>query len=128
MKYLLDTCAFLWFLEDSPNLTLAARKAIIDPSNEIYLSAVSGWEIGRKFARGDLQLPKRPEILLPEMRETMGILSLPLNELEAISAEKLPLIHKDPFDRMLIAQAMLNGMTLISSDAVFGGYTVSLLW
>ena len=65
---------------------------------------------------------------IPEMREAMGILSLPLNELDAISAEKLPMIHKDPFDRMLIAQAMLNGMTLISADEVFGGYTVSLLW
>ena len=128
MKYLLDTCAFLWFMEDSSVLTAAARKAIIDPANEVYLSAVSGWEIGRKYARGDLQLPKRPEVLLPEMRERTNILSLPLSELEAISAEKLPLIHKDPFDRMLISQAMLNGMTLISSDEVFGGYTVSLLW
>lgn len=128
MKYLLDTCAFLWFLEDSPNLTPTARKAIIDPSNEIYLSALSAWEIGRKYARGDLQLPKRPEVLIPEMREATGILSLPLNELDAISAEKLPMIHKDPFDRMLIAQAILNGMTLISADEVFGGYTVSLLW
>ena len=128
MKFLLDTCAFLWFMEDSPVLTKAARKAIIDPSNEVYLSAVSGWEIGRKYAKGDLQLPKRPEILLPEMRERTNITSLPLSEIEAISAEKLPLIHKDPFDRMLIAQAMLNGMTLISSDDVFGSYTVSLLW
>ena len=114
--------------EDSPNLTPTARKAIIDPSNEIYLSALSAWEIGRKYARGDLQLPKRPEVLIPEMREATGILSLPLNELDAISAEKLPMIHKDPFDRMLIAQAILNGMTLISADEVFGGYTVSLLW
>ena len=109
-------------------LTAAARKAIIDPANEVYLSAVSGWEIGRKYAQGDLQLPKRPEVLLPEMRERTNILSLPLSELEAISAEKLPLIHKDPFDRMLISQAMLNGMTLVTSDGVFGGYTVSLLW
>ncbi len=128
MKYLLDTCAFLWFLEDSPNLTPAARKAIIDPSNEIYLSAVSAWEIGRKYARGDLQLPKRPEVLVPEVREKTGILSLPLSEVDAISAEKLPMIHKDPFDRILIAQAILNGMTLISSDEVFGEYTVALLW
>lgn len=115
-------------MEGSPVLTAAARKAIIDPANEIYLSAVSGWEIGRKYARGDLHLPKRPEILLPEMREKTNILSLPLSEIEAICAEKLPLIHKDPFDRMLISQAMLNGMTLVSSDDVFGGYTVSLLW
>ena len=128
MKFLLDTCVFLWFLEDSKELSPTARKAIIDPSNEIYLSAVSAWEIGRKYARGDLQLPKRPEILLPEIRKQIGILSLPLNEVDAISAEKLPMIHKDPFDRMLIAQAILNGMTLISSDGIFGGYTVSLLW
>ena len=62
------------------------------------------------------------------MRERTNILSLPLSELEAISAEKLPLIHKDPFDRMLISQAMLNGMTLVTSDEVFGEYTVPLLW
>ena len=65
---------------------------------------------------------------MPEIREKTGILSLPLSEVDAISAEKLPMIHKDPFDRILIAQAILNGMTLISSDEVFGEYTVALLW
>ena len=128
MKYLLDTCTFLWFVADSSELSPAALKAIEDPASEVYLSSVSAWEIGRKYARGNLVLPARPEVLIPKIREQSGIASLPLGEEEAISAEKLPLIHKDPFDRLLIATAILNGMTLISPDKVFGEYPVRLLW
>ena len=109
MKLLLDTCSFIWFLADSPQLSAKARAAILDPANSVYLSAVSAWEIGRKYAKGDLELPGRPESLIPQVRTDSGILSLPLSEEEAISAEKLPILHKDPFDRMIIAQALVQG-------------------
>ena len=128
MKLLLDTCSFLWFLADAPELSAKARAAILDPANSVYLSAVSGWEIGRKYAKGDLQLPGRPESLIPQVRTDSGILSLPLSEEEAISAEKLPLLHKDPFDRMIIAQALMQGMVVVTPDRAFEPYPVRLLW
>ena len=128
MKLLLDTCSFLWFLADAPELSAKARAAILDPANSVYLSAVSAWEIGRKYAKGDLQLPGRPESLIPQVRTDSGILSLPLSEEEAISAEKLPLLHKDPFDRMIIAQALVQGMVVVTPDRAFEPYPVRLLW
>ena len=128
MKLLLDTCSFLWFLADAPELSAKARAAILDPANSVYLSAVSAWEIGRKYAKGDLELPGRPETLIPQVRTDSGILSLPLSEEEAISAEKLPLLHKDPFDRMIIAQALVQGMVVVTPDRAFEPYPVRLLW
>ena len=128
MKLLLDTCSFLWFISDAPELSAKARAAILDPANSVYLSAASGWEIGRKHARGDLELPRRPESLIPEIRAESGILSLPISEEEAISAEKLPLFHKDPFDRMIIAQALVQGMVVVTPDPAFDRYPVRLLW
>ena len=128
MKLLLDTCSFIWFLADSPQLSAKARAAILDPANSVYLSAVSAWEIGRKYAKGDLELPGRPESLIPQVRTDSGILSLPLSEEEAISAEKLPLLHKDPFDRMIIAQALVQGMVVVTPDRAFEPYPVRLLW
>ena len=128
MKLLLDTCSFLWFLADAPELSAKARAAILDPANSVYLSAVSAWEIGRKYAKGDLELPGRPETLIPQVRTDSGILSLPLSEEEAISAEKLPLLHKDPFDRMIIAQALVQGLVVVTPDRAFAPYPVRLLW
>jgi PIN domain nuclease of toxin-antitoxin system len=128
VKLLLDTCTFLWFLADAPQLSKRARAAILDPGNSVYLSAVSGWEIGRKYARGELELPARPETLIPQIRSDSGILSLPLVEEDAISAEKLPLHHRDSFDRMIIAQALMQGMVIVTPDPAFGAYTVRLLW
>ena len=128
MRLLLDTCSFIWFLADAPELSAKARAAILDPANSVYLSAVSAWEIGRKYAKGDLELPGRPESLIPQIRTDSGILSLPLSEEEAISAEKLPLLHKDPFDRMIIAQALVQGMVVVTPDRAFEPYPVRLLW
>lgn len=128
MKLLLDTCSFIWFLADAPELSAKARAAILDPANEVYLSAVSGWEIGRKYARGALELPGRPEVIIPQVRTDSGILSLPVTEEDAISAEKLPLLHKDPFDRMIMSQALVQGMLIVTPDPAFSAYPVRLLW
>lgn len=128
MKLLLDTCAFLWFEAALDELSKAARAAIEDPGNDVYLSAVSVWEIGRKFAAGSLLLDSPPEVLIPRVRDESGIESLPLTEANALMSEKLPRLHKDPFDRMLIAQALVNGMRIVTSDAVFNAYPVRLLW
>jgi PIN domain nuclease of toxin-antitoxin system len=128
MKLLLDTCAFLWFQAAASELSSPARVAILDRENDVYLSAVSAWEIGRKFAIGSLSLDMPPDSLIPRVRSESGIESLPLTEAEALMAEKLPRLHKDPFDRMLIAQALIHGMTIVTSDTIFGGYPVRTLW
>jgi PIN domain nuclease of toxin-antitoxin system len=128
MKLLLDTCAFLWFQAAASDLSSTARVAILDRDNEVYLSAVSAWEIGRKFVSGSLFLDTPPEILIPRVRDESGIESLPLTEADALMAEKLPRLHKDPFDRMLIAQALIHGMTVVTSDTVFNAYPVRVLW
>ena len=128
MKLLLDTCAFLWFQADSPHLSQRARAQIMDPSNEVYLSAVSVWEIARKYAQGGISLPSHPSTLIPAVREESGIASLSLTEADALAAEKLQLLHKDPFDRMLIAQALMGGLAIITSDRAFEPYPVRVIW
>lgn len=128
MKLLLDTCAFLWFLEDSPHLSPVARAEILDAANEVYLSAVSVWEIARKHAQGKLSLPSHPWTLIPAVRKEAGIESLPFTETDALAAEKLQLLHKDPFDRMLIAQALMGGLAIVTSDRAFEPYPVRVIW
>jgi PIN domain nuclease of toxin-antitoxin system len=128
VKLLLDTCAFLWFQADSPQLSPAARALILDPGNEVYLSSVSVWEIARKYAQGRISLPSHPSTLIPAVRRDSGIASLPLTETDALAAEKLQLFHRDPFDRMLIAQALMGGLAIVTSDSAFEPYPVRVIW
>lgn len=128
MKLLLDTCAFLWFQADSPHLSPTARAQILAPTNEIYFSAVSVWEIARKYAQGRISLPSHPSTLIPAVRRDSGIASLSLTETDALAAEKLQLFHKDPFDRMLIAQALMGGLVIVTSDRAFDPYPVRVIW
>jgi PIN domain nuclease of toxin-antitoxin system len=128
LKLLLDTCAFLWFQEDSPHLSRNARAHIMDSANEAYLSAVSVWEIARKYAQGKISLPTHPSTLIPAIRIASGIASLSLTETDALAAEKLQLFHKDPFDRMLIAQAIMGGLAIVTSDKAFDPYPVRVIW
>jgi PIN domain nuclease of toxin-antitoxin system len=128
VRLLLDTCAFLWFQADSPQLSPTARAQILDAANEVYLSAVSVWEIARKYAQGGISLPSHPSTLIPAVRKASGIESLPLTEDDALAAEKLQLFHKDPFDRMLIAQALMGGLEIVTSDLAFEPYPVRVVW
>lgn len=128
MKILIDTCTFVWLVGVSYRVPVRVREAIVDPRNELYLSSISAWEIARKYAIGKMDLQGRPEDLVAEFRGRMGVESLPLKEIEAITAEKLPLYHRDPFDRMLIAQAILHGMVIATPDEAFARYPVQLLW
>ncbi len=128
MKLLLDTCVFLWFQADSPRLSKTARTLILEPSNEVFFSAVSVWEIARKYAQGQIALPSHPSLLIPVIRLESGINSLPLTEEDALAAEKLQLFHKDPFDRMLIAQALMGGLTILTCDRAFEPYPVRVIW
>jgi len=128
MKILLDTCTFLWIITDDPNLSLRARELFADPENDIYLSAVSAWEIAIKHSLGRLPLPKKPEQFIPAQRVQHGIKSLALEEDDSLYVTKLPELHRDPFDRMLICQAIVNGMVILTPDESITKYHVRCMW
>ena len=119
-RLLLDTHAFLWCLADVAKLSAPARAAIADGGNDVYVSAVSGWEIAVKRAKGQLIAPDN----LAAMVEVRGFAHLPLTFHHAEQAGMLPAHHKDPFDRFLIAQAQAEGLTLVTKDAHIARYGV----
>ncbi len=123
MKLLLDTHVLIWALENNPTLSNQARDAIIDGENIVFISAASTWEISIKKAMGKL---KTPDNLHDEI-DLHRFTALNINFEHSDLAGKLPLIHKDPFDRMLIAQAMIEKLTLVSRDKLFTQYDISLL-
>lgn len=128
MKYLLDSCAFIFFAWDDPRLTPAARGVLTDRSNELYLSSVSVWEMVVKHRLGKLNLPKPPDVVVPQLRDAYGIRRLPLDDDAVYASKKLPDLHRDPFDRLLLSQAMVGGMTLVTSDEQLHAYPVNTLW
>ena len=128
MKLLVDTCTFLWIASDSPRLSKTAASVFLDRNNERYLSAASAWEIGIKHATGRLPLPGRPDIFVPTVRDASGIASLEIDEESALHAGRLPGLHADPFDRMLVAQAIVHGMTILTPDPEIEKYAVRVLW
>ncbi len=128
MKLLVDTCTFLWIASGSPRLSKTAAAVFLDRNNERYLSAASGWEIGIKYNAGRLPLPQRPDIFVPMLRDGSGIASLDIDEESALHAGRLPALHADPFDRMLVAQAIVHGMTILTPDSEIEQYAVRVLW
>ena len=127
MRILLDTHIFLWFISGDIQLSTDVRDAICDPDNEAYLSSASIWEAIVKYQLGKLPLPEPPEIYLPKQRDLHQIASLALDESSVIQLAKLPPLHRDPFDRMLICQALQNGLTIAAVDAAVRAYSVSVL-
>lgn len=125
---LLDTSAFLWLAWDSPRLSSAARAAYQAPDAEVFLSAASVWEITVKHGLGKLPLPDAPDRLVPRLREAMGLRPLPISEEAALCVGRLPALHRDPFDRMLVAQAIAHGLVLLTSDAMLQQYPARTLW
>ena len=128
MKLLLDTCVFLWWTENSPRLPQGVRSAVSDPANDVYVSTASIWEISVKHHAGRLPLPQPPERFLPEQRERHGFLSLPIDEASVLQLRRLPALHSDPFDRMLVCQAIEHGMTLVTPDRLIAQYPVRIAW
>ncbi|HAN75961.1 MAG TPA: PIN domain nuclease [Planktothrix sp. UBA10369] len=127
MKILLDTHIFLWFISGDTQLLTNVRDSIRDPDNEVYLSAVSIWEAIVKYQLGKLPLPEPPETYLPKQRDLHQIASLALDESSVIQLAKLPLLHRDPFDRMLICQALQNALTIVTVDSAIRAYPVSVM-
>ena len=128
MKILLDTCTFLWLTTDAPELSETARKLFADAGNDVYLSAASSWEIAVKYAAGRLPLPEPPGLFVPARRKTYGIQDLPLEEEAALHVARLPRLHPDPFDRMLVCQSIIHGLAILSPDPLIAQYPVRVLW
>lgn len=127
MKILLDTHIFLWFISGDTQLSTDVQDVIRDPDNEVYLSAISVWEATVKYQLGKLPLPEHPEIYLPRQRDLHQIVSLALDESSVVQLAALPPLHKDPFDRMLICQALQNGLTIATVDAAVRAYSISVI-
>lgn len=128
MKLLLDTCTFLWIAAGAPQLSARARAAFTDPTNDVFLSAASAWEITVKHDLGKLPLPRPPKDFVPEERSRHGIDALPISEEAALAVGRLPPLHKDPFDRILVCQAIMGGLTLVTPDPLVNQYPVGTLW
>jgi PIN domain nuclease of toxin-antitoxin system len=128
MKLLLDTCAFLWIIRNKPQASATAVAMFCSPENEVYLSSVSAWEIAVKHRLGKLPLGDVPVCYVPAERDKHGIASLALNEADTLVLDKLPQLHHDPFDRMLICQAITNQMIILTPDPLIGQYPVLTRW
>lgn len=128
MKLLLDTCTFLWAVRGDQRLSAAAAALYRDPANEVFLSAVSAWEIAVKHQLGRLPLADAPSLYVPRERERHDIAPLPLDEAATLLLDKLPAVHADPFDRLLVCQAIAGGMTLLTPDAAIHRYPVPVAW
>jgi len=127
-RLLLDTHAFLWWVDDAPQLSVAARRAIGDASNECYLSVASCWEMAIKSSLGKLRLARPVERFVTEQLAANGFTLLGIELRHTAKVEKLPFHHRDPFDRLLIAQAMVEKLCVVSADSAFADYGVKLLW
>lgn len=124
MAYLLDTHVFLWWLSDDARLPEGVRALIRAPENDLFVSAVTGWEIAIKKALGKLEAPDDVVSLIDEE----GFQELPIRFAHGELADRLPAIHRDPFDRMLVAQCRAQGLTLLTQDENIPRYDVTTYW
>ena len=128
MRYLLDTHTFLWMAAHPASLSRKTSKIVREIGNSLYLSTASGWEITMLWQLKRLELPDEPQRFIPEAMQKLAVLPLPIGFQTAISAVMLPLIHRDPFDRILIAEAMKEKMIVLTKDKTFGEYGIQSLW
>ena len=128
MRILLDTATFLWIVLGAKDLSSTAKEAHTDPANEVYLSAVSAWEISIKYSLGRLPLSEDPDRFITRQREAHMIEPLPLGEEAVFHLHRLPDLHRDPFDRMLVCQAIAEGLVLLTPDRQIAQYPVRTLW
>lgn len=128
MRVLLDTHAFLWAASDDPRLSAFARDLIADRAYDALLSAASAFEIAVKFARGRLELPEGPAKYLATRIAAFGFETLPITVEHAVEAGSLPAIHGDPWDRLLIAQARVEAIPILTADTMIRRYDVETIW
>ena len=128
MRVLLDTHVLLWWVIDSDRLSKHARDLLLDVGNELYWSAASSWELAIKFRLGRLTLPAPPRVTIPKILRDQSIRSLDITQDHALATADLPDHHRDPFDRLLAAQARIEKLRLLSADPVFSKYRVRRVW
>lgn len=126
MKALLDTHVWLWMLAEPERLG-AAAPMVRDPRSVLLLSAVSSWEIAIKYGQGRLDLPEPPASFVPERMRSSGVTALAVEHAHALAVAELPMHHRDPFDRLLVAQALLEGVPIVTADPAFAAYDVELI-
>ena len=127
MKFLLDTNAFLWAATFDPRLSARANQILNDASNDFYLSVVSLWEVTVKVQIGKLQIPQDLGAFL-QRTLNRELMILPIQPEHVLNLSKLPLLHRDPFDRMLVAQSMSESVAILSSDRKLRQYEVEIIW
>jgi len=128
LRVLLDTHSWLWMVGNPDRLADSSRRLLRDPANDLFLSAASAWEMAIKYATGKLRLPQAPAALVAQWMAEDRLGALPILHAHALRAGELPPHHRDPFDRLLIAQAQLEGMTVLTADRVFAKYEVPIHW
>ncbi len=128
MKALLDTHVFLWWIMDDESLTPYIRDFIADEGNDLFLSSASCWEIAIKAKIGRLKLTENPEKFIPDQMIANNISGLPIQLVHALHVYNLPDYHRDPFDRMLVAQARIEKISIITNDRLIADYDVKIIW
>jgi len=128
MNYLLDTCTFLWYIQGSKELPSVVKEVIKSPENDIYLSVASFWEILVKEKINKFKFPTKAARYIPLQRSKHFIESLTLEEEAITYLSKLPDIHKDPFDRILVCQSLHHNMPLLTPDSMLQGYPIKTVW
>jgi PIN domain nuclease of toxin-antitoxin system len=128
VRYLLDTHAFLWWIADDARLSRRASVLIQDAGNEVLFSAASAWEIAIKAQLGRIAFENDLLEFIPRQVAANGFVNLPITVDHALQVCRLPLLHRDPFDRILIAQSQVEKLPLLTSDAAIGRYDVEVIW
>ncbi|MGA7217949.1 MAG: type II toxin-antitoxin system VapC family toxin [Candidatus Sulfotelmatobacter sp.] len=128
MKYLLDTMVWLWSVGPTERIGKDGLEILANGKEEIYLSAASSWEIAIKAKLGKFRLPEAPGPYVRNRTTAQRILPLAISQNHSLAVYDLPLHHSDPFDRLIIAQALDEGMTILTSDRMFKHYEVNLVW
>jgi PIN domain nuclease of toxin-antitoxin system len=128
VRVLLDTQSWLWMQASPDRFSADARAVIQDSGNSLYFSAASAWEIAIKYALGNLPLPVPPAEYVPSRMVSSGVIALLICHAHALRVSILPHHHRDPFDRVLTAQAQIEGLKVLTSDPQFSSYDVSIIW
>jgi len=128
MRALLDTHAFIWWYSDDPRLNATARAVISDSANDIFVSAVTAFEIATKYALGRLPLPEPPREYALKRMGRHGFQPLAIDLAHGLHVASLPFLHRDPFDRLLVAQSQLEDMPILTSDTRIAAYGVEVIW
>lgn len=128
MKALLDTHTFLWWVTNDPLLSTKVEEILRDRGNQIFVSAATGWEIAIKSQIGKLNFPTPPEPFMLQQLALNSFITLPIRLEHGLRVYHLPLYHRDPFDRILIAQSQLEGMPILTTDSKIAQYGVDVIW